>query len=418
MQRKDLMKMQLPDAPGVYLFKKGKKILYIGKAASLRDRVGSYFSTDLGRCRAPTRVAMVTEADSISYQSTDSVLEALKLEANLIKKHQPPANVDAKDNKSWNYVVITKEDYPRVLLVRGRDLYQGWKDADISNLFGPFPYGMQLKEALKMIRSIFPYRDSKCVPCEDQRRRMMEIRSPSCRPCFNSQIGLCPGVCSGEITKEEYALRIRHICHFFSGNFKGLKLDLVRAMNKASGEERFEDATRLRQQILALQHIRDVSLIKDEHRVAPGGGVRIEAFDVAHTSGKQTVAVMTVVHSGEMVKAAYRMFKIREAKNDDIAALKEALSRRLNHPEWPLPRVFVVDGGKAQMNGARKVLREAGLEIPIVGVVKDQFHKPNRLLGNKRAIEAYEKDILLANAEAHRFGIAFHRRRRQQNLIL
>jgi len=437
MQRKDLMKMQLPDAPGVYLFKKGKKILYIGKAASLRDRVGSYFSTDLGRSRAPTIVAMVAEADSISYQSTDSVLEALILEANLIKKHQPPANVDAKDNKSWNYVVITKESFPRVLVVRGRELFEdiGFRKSKFGftkskYVFGPFPEGGSLKEALKIIRKIFPFRDSKCIPCEEQNVRltksnMNKFVSRSCQPCFNRQIGLCPGVCTGEITKEEYMQQIKHISQFFSGNFKGLKRELAGDMKQAAANELFEDAARFCQQIHALEHIRDVALIKDENRYSYGGplsslkvNVRIEAFDAAHTSGQETVAVMTVVQSGEPEKAAYRMFKIRSAENSDVASLKEALSRRLNHAEWPLPRVFVVDGGKAQMNGVRKVLREAGIEIPIVGVVKNQFHKPERLIGDERAIEAYEKDILLANSEAHRFGIAFHRRRRQKNLIL
>jgi len=397
MTREDLKKYKLPDEPGVYLFKKGRKILYIGKAGSLRDRVRSYFSSDLGRGRAPSIVRMVEEADSVDWKTTDSVLEALIVEANLIKRHQPPANVDEKDNKSFNYVVITKEDFPRVLIVRGRELFQGWKEADIKYLFGPFPAGLSLKEALKIVRKIFPFRD-KCVP-------------NSGKPCFNRQIGLCPGVCSGEMSKEEYTKTIRNIKDLFSGNFHGLKRRLANEMKLYAEGERYEEAQVRRRQVHALEHIRDVSLLKDEHRIAPGGGARIEAFDVAHTSGTETVAVMTVVANGEPVKAAYRMFKIRTATNDDVASLKEALSRRLNHPEWPLPRVFVVDGGKGQMNGAKKILQQAGLEVPLVGVVKNEFHKPERLIGDQRAIEAYEKDILLANNEAHRFGITFHRKR-------
>ena len=126
MKRGDLKKFRLPDQPGVYLFKKGRKILYIGKAASLRDRVRSYFSPDLAEGRGTHIVGMVAEATTLSHQKTDSVLEALILEANLIKKHRPQFNTDQKDNKSWNYVVITKEDFPRVLLVRGRELFQRW----------------------------------------------------------------------------------------------------------------------------------------------------------------------------------------------------------------------------------------------------------------------------------------------------
>ncbi len=121
---------------------------------------------------------------------------------------------------------------------------------------------------------------------------------------------------------------------------------------------------------------------------------------------------MTVVHSGEPLKAAYRKFKIQTATNDDVASLKEVLLRRLNHPEWPLPRVFVVDGGKGQMRATQMILKHGGVAVPIVGVVKNEFHKPERLIGDKRAIEVHEKDILLANNEAHRFAIQWHRKRR------
>ena len=273
-----------------------------------------------------------------------------------------------------------------------------------------------------MVRRFSPFRD-KCIPCRDQPRKKSlysnsrELAHKEYKPCFNRQIGLCPGVCSGEVSEQEYGRTIRNIRELFSGNFHGLKRRLASEMKAASEGERYEKAEQLRRQIHALQHIRDVSLIKNE-TVSAGGGVRIEAFDVAHTSGQETVAVMTVVHSGEMIKAAYRKFKIHSASNDDIGALKEALSRRLNHSEWPLPRVFVVDGGKGQMNGAKKVLQQAGVEVPVVGVVKNQFHKPERLIGDKRAIEAYEKDILLANNQTHRFGITFHRKRLHKRTLV
>ncbi len=401
MRKEDLKKYLLPDSPGVYLFKKGRNILYIGKAASLHDRVRSYFASDLVGGRGSRIVGMVAQAQSLSYQKTDSVLEALIFEANLIKRHQPPYNVDEKDNKSFSYVVISKEDFPRVLIIRGRELFQKSGFTKSRFVFGPFPQGGQLQEALKIVRKIFPYAD-KCT-------------AGAGRPCFNRQIGLCPGVCSGEISKEEYAHTIHNICQLFSGNFKGLKSQLARDMKEAAKNERFEDAIKIHRQIRALEHIRDVSLIKSE-RISAGGGVRIEAFDVAHTSGSETVAVMTIVHSGEAVKAAYRKFKIQTATNDDISSLKEALTRRLNHPEWPLPRVFVVDGGKGQIRAAEMVLKNAGVAVPLVGVVKNKFHKPERLIGDKRAIQAYEKDILLANSEAHRFAIGWHRKRRAKLL--
>lgn len=422
MQREDLKKLRLPDAPGVYLFRGARKnILYVGKAASLRDRVRSYFANDLAQTRSSAIVQMVSDAQSLTWQETDSVLEALILEANLIKAHQPPYNIRDRDNKSFNYLVITKEDFPRVLPVRGRELFQKWSDVDIKYTFGPFPAGGALKEALIIVRRIFPFRDT-CAPCKEQFQKQQRSRGESsrfvCKPCFNRQIGLCPGVCSGEASKQEYAAMIKHIAQLFSGNFKGLKRQLTNEMRAAAKSEAFEKAATLRRQVAALEHIRDVSLIKDEFRISSGGERsaaaqrRIEAYDTAHTGGTEAVAVMTVVEDGEPLKAAYRKFKLKTDANDDVAALKEVLSRRLHHAEWPLPRLFVIDGGKAQVNAAEKVLREAGIEIPVVGVVKNEAHKPERLIGDKRSIEAYEREIILANAEAHRFAIQWHRKRR------
>ena len=424
MKRPDLKKFALRDEAGVYMFRKGSalragKILYIGKAASLRDRVRSYFAPDLGETRGLHIRKMVEEATVVTHETTGSVLEALILEANLIKQHMPHYNAASKDNKSFNYLVITKEEYPRIIIVRGRDLFSagggpssGGQKLAVKKVFGPFPQGLSLQEAIKIVRRIFPFRDSTCTPCDEQKKKGKGI----CKPCFNRQIGMCPGVCTGEVSCEEYGRTIKNISELFSGNFKGLKRSLSAQMKAAAEGERYEEASRLRRQVGALTHIKDVSLIKNE-RISAGGGARIEAYDVAHTAGTETVAVMAVVDGGDRVPAAYRMFKIHEATNDDVKALSEALERRLVHAEWPLPRVFVTDGGKAQMRAAERVLAKAGVSVPVVGVVKNQFHKPERLIGDRRAIEAYERDILLANSEAHRFGITWHRKRREKRLI-
>lgn len=411
MQKTDLEKFNLPEEPGVYLFRDAADtILYIGKATSLKDRVRSYFSKDLADARGQGIVSMVALAEKVDYEKTDSVLEALILEANLIKRHQPPYNSMEKGNTSFNYVIITKEDFPKVLTVRGRELFQDWKESDIKYQFGPFPHGSSLKEAMKLVRRIFPFRDSKCIPCPDQKTKAGQ----HCKPCFNRQIGLCPGVCTGECSKEDYAKSIQNLKELFSAQFHGLKRRLEKEMKEASAAEKFEEAEILRRQVDALSHIRDVSLIKDEYRAAPGGSVRIEAYDVAHTAGSETVGVMTVVAGGEAQKDQYRKFKIHTVTNDDPGALQEILERRLTHVEWALPKVVVVDGSVAQMRRAASVLKKAGVLIPIVGVVKDEHHKPLHLSGDTKAIEAHEKDILLANAEAHRFAITWHRRRRSK----
>jgi excinuclease ABC subunit C len=304
----------------------------------VRERVRSYFSKDLVSARSSAIAAMVESADAITWQTADSVLEALILEANLIKKHQPRFNTDEKDNKSWNYLVLTRESFPRVLVVRGRELFDPTlkKDYIVKHLFGPYPQGGSLKEAVKIVRKIFPFRDS-CTPGTG-------------KPCFNAQIGLCPGVCAGAVDAKQYASLLRNVTDVFAGKMPSLRKRLEREMKTAARAEDFERATVLRRQVHALAHIRDVSLIKDEHRITTGGEMRIEAYDVAHTAGKETVGVMTVVSNGEAEKAAYRKFTIRTAGNDDPKSLAEMLERRLAHREWPLPRLIVVDGMLLQCN--------------------------------------------------------------------
>ncbi len=419
MEKEDLKQFDLPETPGIYRFQRGSKILYIGKATVLKDRVRSYFSKDIADARSTAIAAMVNEADSITWEEADSVLEALILEANLIKRHTPPYNIIDKNNRSFNYLVITDEVFPRLLVVRGREYFTNWQGGKVKHLFGPFPQGLALREAMKLVRRIFPYRDDKCIPCEDQ----LKSGKKHCTPCFNRQIGLCPGVCTGETDAREYAETIRNIVLLFSGKKKTLVKELEREMQQAAKDERFEEAERARRQIGALTHINDIALIKDDSRISSGGsipqrGVRIEAFDVAHTSGSETVGVMVAVEEGEPLKSAYRKFKVKGFTNNDPGALTEVLSRRLLHPEWQYPRVIVVDGSTAQMNAAKKVLSKAGMSIPLVGVVKNERHRPERLIGNLNAIQSFERDILLANSEAHRFAINYHRKRRQATSIV
>ena len=384
-------------------------MLYIGKATSLRDRVRSYFALDLHEVRSPLIAQMVAQAVSIDWRETDSVLEALLLEASLIKTYKPKANTELKDDKSFNYVVITGEEYPRVLVVRGKDL--ATSHLPIGKTFGPFPHGLQLLEAMRLIRKIFPYRD-KCALGQK-------------RPCFSAQIGLCPGVCGGAVTKQEYRRNIRHVVLLFEGKKKQLIVALNKEMRAAAGAEEFEQAKELQRQMYALQHIQDISLIKDEYRsttLTAGRPYRIESYDIAHLRGSAAVGVMVVVENGEANKNQYRKFKIKSAKaGDDPGALKEILSRRLGHDEWPLPRIVVVDGSTAQINAARNTLAEYGMAIPVVGVVKDEKHRPKNILGlqgvSGDSSRALSRDILLANVEAHRFAVGYHRKTSRRNLV-
>ena len=389
---------RFPDTPGVYQFKHADKILYVGKATSLRDRVKSYFNRDIVNTRSPLISKMLEQFDAVEYIKTDSVLEALILEAHLIKKYQPEANIKDKDNKSFNFVIITKEDFPRVLVARGRELllshFSKDKPYDIAYSFGPFPNGSQLKEALKIIRKMFPYRD-KCLPM-------------SGRPCFNRQIGLCPGVCTGEITKEQYAEQIRNIILFFEGKKKRLLNNLEKQMKSFAENHEFEKANLAKHTLFTLNHIQDISLIKDDRISEPSETFRIESYDIAHMSGLNVVGVMTVVENGEVKKSDYRKFKIRNDPGvNDTKALSEVLSRRLGHIEWKMPDLIVVDGGTAQKRAIERILQRNKERIPVVSVVKDERHRPKQILGDKKWLR-FESEILLSNSEAHRYAIRYH----------
>lgn len=410
MKSHDLSKFKLPDSPGVYFFKCGGKILYIGKATSLRNRVKSYFVGDLLSTRGPRIVQMVEKATSITFEKTDSVLEALLLEAELIKKHQPHFNTDEKDDKSFNCVVITEEEFPRVLIIRKKELdfhtltANGYK---LKAIYGPFPHGFQLREAMKIIRKIFPYRDNKCL-------------SKNGAPCFNRQLGLCPGVCTGEISKQEYALIILNLKLLFSGKKRRILKNLKRAMKSAAKKQEFERAGEIKKTLFALTHIQDVSLLKKSaDQVQSEVPYRIEAYDIAHTSGTAAVGAMVVLENGLPKNTGYRKFKIKgEFGNNDIASLKEVISRRLDHNEWPLPRLFVADGGLSQKKAIEEISRARGLSINVVAVTKNNHHKPEKILGDEITVRAQRQAILLSNSEAHRFALNFHKKHRRSNFIV
>ncbi len=458
-------KIELPDTPGVYIFRDGEdiksdennlkinkidkselgiikgNIVYIGKATSLKDRTNSYFSNDLKDTRGLKVVNMVLAAENLTYIKTESVLEALLLENTLIKKYQPIFNTKEKDDKSYKCVVITKEEYPRVLIMRTRDYEKRFiKDASlekIDKVYGPFTSGTQIIDAMKIIRKIFPYRD-RC-----------EVGGIFDKPCFNAQIRLCPGVCFGRVTASEYKNNIKHVKDLFEGKRETIKKDLEKEMKLAAKEERFERAVVIRNTIWALDHIRDVSLIKnneDENddfnvevnntiknnlKINKDSTFRIEAFDVAHISGTSRVGVMTVVIDGKKETSEYKKFKLAQEINDDYMGIHEMLSRRLKHAEWGMPDLIVIDGGIGQKNIAEKVIANLKLNIRVISVVKDDKHKAREILGieniigvkmsedinkneNKIENQKLKDSIILANYEAHRFAIKYHKEMREK----
>ena len=430
----------LPEVPGVYFFLDGTgSILYIGKATILRDRVRSYFATDIMETRGPKIAKMLTLAECVAWRAADSVLEALILEQRLIKEHQPTYNTDAKDDKSYNHVVITDERFPRVLLVRGRDLSEGKLTSPIRSIYGPFPHGSELRTAMKIVRSIFPFRD-RCVPFSQQstdnsqqktvnknqefrasKGASKHVRDTGSRPCFHRQIGLCPGVCTGEISARSYGAIVRNIERFFEGKKEKIAARLEQEMMREAKHLRFERAGEIKRTLFALGHIRDVALLGQDSgdRIQGSEGIRIEAYDVAHLMGEASVGVMTVVEGGRLNKDEYRLFNLRkDHRGNDLTALEELLSRRLKHKEWRTPDVIAVDGNFLQIGVAEKLLSDrADFQPLLLGVVKDEHHKPKDILNLPAGLANLRADILLANGEAHRFAIRHHRTKRGKEFL-
>ncbi len=388
---------KLPEIPGVYLMKDARgRLLYVGKAGSLKRRVSSYFI----RPHDARIEKMVREVRQIDYATTDTALEALILEASYIKKYSPPYNVRDKDDKSFLYIEITAGKFPQVLLVRGKSTRTGRR-------FGPFVSPSSLREALRIIRRIFPF--SIHPP---------EKAGTSKRPCFDYELGLCPGTCVGLADEKNYKRNIKNIILLLQGRKKMIIKSLERSMKLSSSKLDFEEAEKTKRQIFALQHIEDTALIgKDEADSGKWNGpTRIEGYDISNISGDSAVGSMVVFTGGRPDKANYRKFKIRTIRGaNDIGMLKEVLARRLRNL-WPLPELILVDGGLGQVNAMREVLAEAGLKIPVVGMIKGPDRKETRLVGSSSG-DIELKTLTRVRDEAHRFAIGYHKRVRSAKFI-
>ena len=384
---------KLPNSPGVYIFKnKEGEIVYIGKAGKLTKRVKSYFLDSAD----PRAKRMVKDVFNIDYKTTETVIEALILEAKLIKKHEPFYNIKQKDDKSFLYVVITDEKYPRVILKRGREK----KDGRL--VFGPFVSSSAIRQALRIIRKIFPYN----THTEKQLKRMK-------RPCFYYQIGLCPGACADDLNREEYMEDIKNIELFFEGKKKQVLKSLEERMNQASESQNYEKAQKLKKQINSINHIYDTALITppelEEEKM------RIEGYDISNMGGKLATGSMVVFKGSRPQKREYKKFKIKTVKStDDIGMMREVLERRFDN-SWELPSVMLVDGGKAQVALARSVLDENGLEIPVVGIAKGEKRNKNELVGDKVGVK--KKTLIKVRDEAHRFAQKYHKKLREKDFL-
>ncbi|KKR87132.1 MAG: Excinuclease ABC C subunit domain protein [Candidatus Uhrbacteria bacterium GW2011_GWF2_41_16] len=427
---------ELPDSPGVYFYyDMSGELLYVGKATSLKKRVGSYFTK-----AHDNRIAdMVSNIARIDYVQTGTVIEALVLEANQIKAKRPKYNILQRDDKTFLYLVITNEAYPRPLLMRGLELERlhinpfERKLSPVAKkhflaVFGPYTSAQALRRALDLIRKMIPW--SICQPPEVTGKR---------KACFNVHIKKCPGVCTGAITAKEYHRIIRQLILFFEGRKTELMREIKKEMEHEARLHRFEQAAKLRNNLFALEHIQDVALVMKEDADLPFAKIeqkegidlngRIECYDISNISGTSAVGSMVVFLDGKPAKKEYRKFKIKTVQgSNDVAMMEEVLRRRLarvkQFPDtWPLPVLMVIDGGEGQVGKVQDVLNQFDVQIPLVGLAKGFDRKQDRLVFDSRnlalaqVVERGKQMFQQARDEAHRFAIKYHRELRGKSFV-
>lgn len=401
----------LPMTSGVYLMKDvSGKIIYVGKAINIRKRVQSYFrkktSLDLKTAR------LVEEICDIDYRDTDSEAEALLLEASLIKHYDPRFNIDLRDDKSYPLIAISSDPYPHISLVRPRV-----RKPDVI-YYGPYVNPALVREALNIIRRIFPFCTCKKLPA---------------KACLDFHMGLCEAPCEGRLTQREYAKTIKHICLILEGKKDILLKGLEKEMEKAGQTQCFEQAAKIRDQIRALGALysgtKDVNYYKEAEQLyracaLPRSPQRIEAFDVSNIMGKQAVGSMVSFYAGKPDKKNYRRFRIKEVEGiDDFKMMAELVRRRysrLKREAKTFPDLIVIDGGKGQLSAAHQQLVLLQLEIPIISLAKKE---EEIFLPHKRKSIVLKKDSLglkllqRIRDEAHRFAITYHRKLRKKAFL-
>lgn len=412
----------LPLTPGVYLYKNARgQIIYVGKAARLRHRVRQYFQTS--RSRDPKTELLVKAIADIDWVETETELDALFLEAELVKRYLPRFNIELRDDKSLLFVRIdTKKTYPSVSFTR-RPLDDG------AEYFGPYQSGFGVKKALKFLRRIFPYSTHAVLPS---------------RVCLQYHLGLCPGVEEGKITPEAYQHNLQKLIRYLKGQRVQLMKELERDMKLAAKTQNFELAVKLRNQLGSLKALRQqvvfgdrefMDISKDEglseltrllNLVAPPK--RIEGYDISHMSGTDTVASMVVFGSGLPDKSQYRKFKMTTPGNDDFAHMREVILRRFSgrHLNWLTPNLILIDGGRGQLSSALSAMGELGMKVPAIGLAKrqetiivktDKGFTDLQLDHNSPAVKLLQR----IRNESHRFAVSYHttlKRHRQTRGIL
>jgi len=413
---------QLPHKPGVYLMHdKDQKVIYIGKAKSLRKRVSSYFRHS--GFASPRLRSLVNSIADISVIRTETEAEALIIEARLIKKYKPFFNVELKMGERYPYLKITSESYPRLVITRH-------KEEDGGLYLGPYTRVGELRNLLKLIQRYFLLRSCK----------MDLARSRPKRPCIDHSLGKCPAPCAGKCSRRVYRERVDDVILLLRGQSALLVERLRQRMEQASSRMDFEEAARHRDAIRAIWKInrnRVSAHLEEEFDTLtwevmnnlqaylnlPVLPWRIDGFDVSHTGGKNTYGVVVVFEQGVPNLSLYRRFAIRAVEGiDDFRSIRETVCRRYEkvlEGKEPLPQLILIDGGSLQLQFAQDALRELGLkDIPVIAIAKRE--ELIFLTSETDPLRLSEEDPVLkllqrVRNEAHRFAIASHRRRTRRS---
>jgi len=420
----DIKQLNIPKQSGSYqYYNKEGKLIYIGKAVDLRSRVLSYWRE--GTNHTPAKAKMVKEITRIEWIVTDSEIEALLLEANLVKKYQPYYNVDLRDDKRFYYVHISLEDeIPGVFLTR--------TIGKAGRYFGPFVNSLAVKETIKALRHIWPY---------------CSMRHLQKKPCFYYQINRCLGPCAGKVSHKEYMdWVIKPLILFFEGKKQSVirqwKKEKIALEKQGKAEEALKRDYYIKHMEKVLENTKVLSVAEkyasDTVELAKVMGLpkvpdRIEGYDISNIFGKAAVGSMVVFRDGEPDKSQYRKFKIKlekevtDRKKGDVWMLEEMLERRFNN-DWPLPDLIIIDGGKAQLNVTQRVLKRHKLNICLVGITKgeglrsakapDKLYFPGEAQPLKLPLASAALHLIKrVRDEAHRFAINYHRNIRSKQFL-
>ncbi len=356
----------LPSDPGVYFHKSTSgEVIYVGKAAVLKNRVRQYFQAS--RMRDAKTDALVSEIADTDWITVETELDALFLESEMIKRYMPRYNIALRDDKSQLFVRIPMQDaYPSITYTRS-------PLDDKATYYGPYYNGWAVKKALRYLRRVFPYSTHETMPN---------------RLCLQYHIGLCPGVEAQIISSVEYKEILKKLLRYLKGERKSLMREIEKDMKTAAKEHNFEEATRLRNRLRDLKELQRQIVFGDREfmDISKDQGLaglrtlltlkdmprRIEGYDISHMSGTNNVASMVVATSGIPDKSQYRKFKMQLPGNDDFGHMRETMRRRFSgkHSDWPTPDLIVIDGGKGQLSAASEVVRELGMNVPMIGLAK------------------------------------------------